>query len=332
MQYQLLPALSEEEYQNLKADIAERGVMVPIEIDEDGNILDGYHRIKICDELGLNYPVIKRQGWTEEQKIQHALSLNLNRRHLSDDQMAALVSDLRMKGYSIRKIAKMTDIPQTSVYRKLTGVPDGTPDRIEGADGKTYPAQQRKPEPIPVLFGDDDKSIKAAAREINREQIANPVLYKSESNEWYTPKEIIDRVLLLFGEIDLDPCSNDKENPNIPALNHYTQQDNGLSYSWSGKIYMNPPYGREISDWVNYLIKEYKLGNTKEAIALVPSRTDTMWFRKLREYPRCFIWGRLSFSDNDNAAPFPSMAVYLGQRINEFKNIFMDIGDVYRLL
>lgn len=43
IRYQLLPDLTEEEYEALKADIAERGVMVPIELDEQGNVLDGHH-------------------------------------------------------------------------------------------------------------------------------------------------------------------------------------------------------------------------------------------------------------------------------------------------
>jgi len=42
--YQLLPPLSEEEYQSLRADIAEHGVLIPVELDEFGNVLDGHHR------------------------------------------------------------------------------------------------------------------------------------------------------------------------------------------------------------------------------------------------------------------------------------------------
>ena len=39
MGYQLFPDLSPSEYEALKADIAENGVLVPVEYDEDGNIL-----------------------------------------------------------------------------------------------------------------------------------------------------------------------------------------------------------------------------------------------------------------------------------------------------
>jgi hypothetical protein len=46
--YQVMPALPAEDYEALKADIAARGVMVAIEVDEYGNILDGYNRTKVC--------------------------------------------------------------------------------------------------------------------------------------------------------------------------------------------------------------------------------------------------------------------------------------------
>lgn len=155
------------------------------------------------------------------------------------------------------------------------------------------------------------------------------VHYSSETDEWYTPRRIIDRVLQVLGEIDLDPCSNPQRS--VPATNHYTQEDDGLSRPWFGRVYMNPPYGREIKAWVNYLHSQWTMGQITEAIALVPARTDTEWFRVLEPFPRCFIYGRLAFSDGGNNAPFPSMAVYLGDRVDVFKSAFREIGGVYRL-
>jgi hypothetical protein len=85
--YQVMPALPAEDYEALKADIAARGVMVAIEVDEYGNILDGYNRIKVCRELGINdYPVVVRSGLSEAEKLTHARRVNLLRRHLSQGQ------------------------------------------------------------------------------------------------------------------------------------------------------------------------------------------------------------------------------------------------------
>lgn len=81
-QYQLLPPLSEEEYLALKADVAKRGVLVPVEVDENGAILDGHHRLRIARELGIEAPTIVRSGWSEQEKREHVLKVNLLRRQL----------------------------------------------------------------------------------------------------------------------------------------------------------------------------------------------------------------------------------------------------------
>ncbi len=81
--FQVLPPLLDEEYQALKADIAARGVQVAVEYDEDGNILDGFNRVRACAELRLkDYPKVVRIGLGEKQKIEHALKLNMLRRHM----------------------------------------------------------------------------------------------------------------------------------------------------------------------------------------------------------------------------------------------------------
>lgn len=87
--YQLLPPLSPEEYAALRADIAARGVLVPVERDENGAILDGHHRSAIAAELGIEAPAVTRAGLTEAQKREHVLKLNLLRRQLGPIAWAA---------------------------------------------------------------------------------------------------------------------------------------------------------------------------------------------------------------------------------------------------
>lgn len=168
-------------------------------------------------------------------------------------------------------------------------------------------------------------------RKITHQLLPESVHFSSESAEWTTPQIIINKTLELFGEIDLDPCSN-PDFPNIPAKNHFTEKDDGLSKDWFGKVYMNPPYGRGLKKWIFYLCEQFETGNVEEAIALVPSRTDTDWFKQFRECPRCFVFGRLRFANSENSAPFPSMVVYLGGNFNKFKMIFSSIGDIYGLI
>lgn len=142
-QYQLLPELDHDEYRTLKEDITIRGVQVPIEIDDKGNILDGHHRKKICDELGIkDYPSIIRIGFSEDEKRQHVLALNLARRHLSPEQRKQLVARLRKEfGWSTRKIAEAVKVHKDTVRNDLSGG-ENSPARITGKDGKSYPASK----------------------------------------------------------------------------------------------------------------------------------------------------------------------------------------------
>ena len=91
--YQLLPERPEE-FEALKQDIAERGVIVPVVVDEFGAILDGHNRARACRELGINdYPVEVRSRLSEADKRVFARKLNVLRRHLTRDQVRQLVGD-----------------------------------------------------------------------------------------------------------------------------------------------------------------------------------------------------------------------------------------------
>ena len=161
MQYQLLPDLTESEYESLKAHIAEHGVLVPVEYDEDGNILDGHHRLRACVELGItDWPSIIRPGLTEDEKRDHVLALNLERRHLTREQRQEVVAKLRAEGWSYRRIGERLGIGQQTAMRDTDApVPNGTPApaTVTGADGKTYTAT--RPAVVTTNAKDRDKAL-----------------------------------------------------------------------------------------------------------------------------------------------------------------------------
>lgn len=138
-----MPDLSEDEFAELKADICERGVLVPVEYDELGNILDGHHRVRACQELGIaDWPRLVRAGMTDDEKAEHALTLNLARRHLSREQRQELVATLRQRGWSLRRIATRLGVTHPTVLEDLSD-PGGRslpPPTVTGSDGKRYPA------------------------------------------------------------------------------------------------------------------------------------------------------------------------------------------------
>lgn len=158
------------------------------------------------------------------------------------------------------------------------------------------------------------------------------VHFTSETPEWYTPPAIIETVEEFFDVIDLDPCSNSKTAPNVPARRHWTIEDNGLRAPWAGRVYVNPPYGREIGAWVSRACDAYASRAIEAAILLVPARTDTEWFRRLRDFPICFIGGRVRFIGPDgagDAAPFPSALAYVGDEVERYARAVAHLGDVW---
>lgn len=119
--------------------------------------------------------------------------------------------------------------------------------------------------------------------------IAGVHLPTPATDEWWTPVEIFEALEFDF---DLDPCAPPEPlAPWIPALNRYSREQDGLSQPWEGRVWLNPPYGKEVGRWLARLAEH---GN---GIALIFARTDTRWWQE--SVPSadavCFIAGRLTF-------------------------------------
>lgn len=113
----------------------------------------------------------------------------------------------------------------------------------------------------------------------------------ARSIEWYTPPEVFGWLRLDF---DLDPCSPIGGLDWIDVDRYYTVEDDGLSQPWEGLIWLNPPYGPRVGDWLR------RLAEHGDGIALVPSRTETAWWQEaFRQSERvAFLKGRLTFVDS----------------------------------
>lgn len=115
------------------------------------------------------------------------------------------------------------------------------------------------------------------------------------TNTWFTPPEII----ATLGVFDLDPCTQTFR-PYNTANNHICEDSGecGLSVNWSGRVWLNPPYGKGISKWLN------KLAEHGNGIALVFSRTETEWAQNIIKKADAvnFLKGRIAFIRKDGIA------------------------------
>jgi ParB-like chromosome segregation protein Spo0J len=162
-----MPDLSPEDYTELKNDITKRGVQVAIEYDEDGNILDGHHRLKICEELGLtDWPKVVRVGMTEAQKREHARKLNMARRQLNREQRQELIRQQLQETpeKSDRQIATGLGVANSTVSRTREKMEDENQllqsHSSIGADGKERPRQVER-KPITIFNPTESKIISA---------------------------------------------------------------------------------------------------------------------------------------------------------------------------
>jgi hypothetical protein len=155
------------------------------------------------------------------------------------------------------------------------------------------------------LFGEDAPKIR------NRMQAATSGRVR-ESDVWLTPPEVLE----ALGPFDLDPCAAPEPRPWPTAARMLTLPTNGLVAPWSGRVWLNPPYGPEAGRWLR------RAAEHGDAIAIVPARTETAWAHETvwgAASGVFFFYGRLHFHRRDGVrarhnAGAPHMLVAYGER------------------
>lgn len=112
-------------------------------------------------------------------------------------------------------------------------------------------------------------------------------LNTANNDEWLTPPEI----LRALGPFDLDPAAPIVR-PWGMAARHYTKLDDGMAQPWEGRVWLNPPYGRETFKWLARLAKH------GSGLALIFARTETQGFHAeiwAKAHAVFFFRGRLRF-------------------------------------
>jgi phage N-6-adenine-methyltransferase len=132
----------------------------------------------------------------------------------------------------------------------------------------------------------------------------SPGIFTSLRSDWATPRRIFEALDREF-HFTLDACAD----PANAKCGSFLESDS-LNQPWRGTVWMNPPYGRGIGDWLSKAFRTAQSGSAT-VVALVPARTDTSWWHDycLKAEIR-FLRGRLCFDDmRKRRAPFPSAVV-----------------------
>lgn len=165
----------------------------------------------------------------------------------------------------------------------------------------------------------------------------------STTKHWNTPPKIVFAVKNFFGRIDLDPCSNEHS---MVGAHVSFGPPLGLKEDWFGRVFCNPPYGRNPEDktsllnWVNKAAETFLRGKSfsgldNEVIMLIPVATNTRHFYKIFETAQsiCFLKdSRLKFwingKEDKKGAPMACCLIYWGLKREKFKEMFEELGRV----
>lgn len=162
------------------------------------------------------------------------------------------------------------------------------------------------------------------------------IIHSSLSERWRTPPIYLDAVREVLVEIDLDPASCHQAQATVKARRYMTSSDDGLKQSWFGRVYVNPPYGKNGSQsnqaiWSLKMIQEYEAGNVTEGILLVNAQTSEKWFQRLWNYPICFTNHRIKFINPEGKKSQPTHGnafVYFGKNPERFREVFSRFGTI----
>ena len=137
----------------------------------------------------------------------------------------------------------------------------------------------------------------------------------------------------VMGEIDCDPASCDIAQSYIKAATYYTIENDGLLHEWKGRVFLNPPYQRDlIKAFLNHLFTQR---GVTEYITLTNNSTATKWGQMLIQGSEliCFLQRRIRFlsQGTEDIAGSPlqgQMVCYRGPNKAKFKETFGDLGIV----
>lgn len=120
-----------------------------------------------------------------------------------------------------------------------------------------------------TIGGTENAAVLGAAAQRNNGR------YNGRGRDWQTPPEIFGPLHREFN-FTLDVCATAES---AKCERFFTEADNGLAKSWKDeRVFMNPPYGREVYDWTRKARREANAGAL--VVGLLPASTDLKWWHE----------------------------------------------------
>lgn len=338
------PLIQGGEYEALVSDVRNNGLRESIWTDKNQMILDGRNRLRACLDAGA---IPRFRVYDGDDPIGFVVSMNIHRRHLDESQRGMIAarlatlpkgvrsdSSIGLSGKTQSEAAALLNVGDATVKRGRAVLERGVPELAEAVDRGDV-AISRAAEIAKLPKDEQRKEIDPAYG--NRKVAGTPSGAEDyESDEWYTPLEIIEAAREVLGEIDLDPATCEFAQQRIKAQRYFTKDDDGLAQLWCGRVWLNPPYSPKLArEFADKLIAEWRAGRVTSAVMIQNASTDTGWFHALAaESTLCLTRGRINFDREDGKGSqnrYGQVLFYFGGDALRFEQVFSRFGLVGRL-
>lgn len=186
--------------------------------------------------------------------------------------------------------------------------------------------------------------------------------HSCDSPEWYTPSSFVEAARTVMGDIDLDPASHEEANRTVKAARFFTVEDDGLRQDWRGRVFLNPPGGRDadgdslVNLFWSKAMREWWEGRIEQMVWIGYSLEQLQTLQQPGtaytpiNFPLCFTERRIAFVENEakkaeriakeiakgkkpNMKSSPSHSnyiAYVGPNVDAFCEVFSAFGQVRR--
>jgi len=324
--------------------IREKGVLEPLVITGDKQVISGHRRLKAAREVDIDTVPVRVSDFDTDLAEREAL-IEFNRQREKTpgqivnefEEMLAVERErakerTKAKGnqhegketFPDHQTGQARDKAAEKVNADVSGrtlekgknvkdkaESDDEPDEIQEVAQEAWEGLQSGDE----SFNSAHEKVKEAETNTDEDTDDDHTVVdaatKQETDEWSSPRELVEPLNHTIGGFDLDPCSGAEQSPFADET--FTKSDDGLSQMWFGDVWVNPPYSDMVT-WTEKAAAEVERGNAETVVYLCKGDSSTEWWQSGAKQSTliCAIDHRLQFGDGDNSAPFASHIMVFG--------------------
>lgn len=346
--------------ENFVESVAEKGVLEPLVITSGKQIISGHRRLIAAKAADVETVPVRYCEFDDELAEREALIEFNRQREKTPPQIVNEFEEMlaieRQRGQdsqgdiSTKNLVEDEGDAQTRAAKKINAEVSGETLRKgkkvkdkAGSDDESKEVREAAQEAWDGLNSGEESFNSAYEKVKQAEQAAEDseatqreedietgdldVLTSQQTDEWSSPREVVEPLDAALGGFDLDPCSGAEQSPFADAT--YTEDDDGLAQPWHGAVWVNPPYS-EMWEWTDKAIEEMAVGNAERVVFLCKGDSSTDWWQAAAQNATLVttIDHRLSFGDGANSAPFASHILLFGPTTDGLIETLTEFGTV----